>query len=212
MNDFVLQARGFWRISSSLSLVTTKYLSCYIRFPHIMHSKHISNKKQTYWKNKVHWVKQTIKLYEFFLWKTIVLVTHCFIVYTPDYKYRALHFFSFSCLLEYRLFIASKHMSSQRTIFLLGKDKLVNLKLTVFFIFPSNRAIFQKIEGKSFKTNWFWRYFCPQLSRAKEDVTQNCVIVHEIITDCFSEGNDMRWVATCKVFRQFDSFMGTNWY
>ena len=60
-------------------------------------------------------MKQTIKLYEFFLWKTIVLVTHCFIVYTPDYKYRALHFFSFSCLLEYRLFIASKHMSSQRT-------------------------------------------------------------------------------------------------
>ena len=115
MNDFVLPARGFWRISSSLSLVTTKYLSCYIRFPHIMQSKHISNRKQTYWKNKVHWVKQTIKLYEFFLWKTIFLVTHCFIVYTPDYKYRALHFFSFSCLLEYRLFIASKHMSSQRT-------------------------------------------------------------------------------------------------
>ena len=46
-------------------------------------------------------------------------------------------------------------MSSQRTIFLLEKDKLVNLKLTVFFIFPSNQAIFQKIEGESFKNNWF---------------------------------------------------------
>ena len=83
-------------------------------------------------------------------------------------------------------------MSSQRTIFfLLRKDKLVNLKITVIFILPSNRAISQKMEGKSFKNNWVWQYFCPQLSRAKEDVTQNCVIVHEIITDCFSEG--MTW-------------------
>ena len=36
----------------------------------------------------------------------------------------------------YTLFIASKHMSSQRAIFLLGKDKLINIKLTVFFILP----------------------------------------------------------------------------
>ena len=106
----------------------------------------------------------------------------------PDYRYRSL------------------------PLFLLGKDKPINLKLTIFFILPRNRAIFQKTEGKSFKNNWFWQYFCPQLSRAKEDVTPNSVIVHEIRTDCFSEGNDMRWVATCKVFRQFDNFMGTNWF
>ena len=40
-------------------------------------------------------------------------------------------------------------MSSQRIIFFLGKDKLLNLKLTVFFILPRSRDIFQKFEGKS---------------------------------------------------------------
>ena len=37
---------------------------------------------------------------------------------------------------ENALFIASKHMSSQRAISLLGKDKLINIKLTVFLILP----------------------------------------------------------------------------
>ena len=38
--------------------------------------------------------------------------------------------------------------------FLLGKDKLTNLKHTVFFILPRSRAIFQKFEGKSVENNW----------------------------------------------------------
>ena len=49
--------------------------------------------------------------------------------------------------LLYRLFIASKNMSSQRTIFCFEKDILVNLNLTVFFILPRSRVIFQKFEG-----------------------------------------------------------------
>ena len=33
--------------------------------------------------------------------------------------------------------------------FLFGRDKLINLKFTVFFILPRNRDIFQKFESKS---------------------------------------------------------------
>ena len=53
------------------------------------------------------------------------------------------------CLFSlYRLFIASKRMSSQRTIFLLVKDKLLNLKPTVYFVLPRGLPTFQKFEGK----------------------------------------------------------------
>ena len=55
-NDFVLQARGFWWAFGPLSLDF-----CYLRFAHIAHDKNIGNRKQTCWKNKVHWVKQTMK-------------------------------------------------------------------------------------------------------------------------------------------------------
>ena len=40
-------------------------------------------------------------------------------------------------------------MSVSDDEFLLGKDKLINLKLTVFFILPKSRDIFQKFECKS---------------------------------------------------------------
>ena len=40
-------------------------------------------------------------------------------------------------------------MSVSEDDFLLGKDKLINLKLTVPFILPRSRDIFQKFEGKS---------------------------------------------------------------
>ena len=40
-------------------------------------------------------------------------------------------------------------MSVSEDDLLLGKDKLINLKLTVFFILPRSRDIFQKFEGKS---------------------------------------------------------------
>ena len=44
--------------------------------PQITHGKQIGNRKQTFWKNKVHWVKQTIKWFKFSLWKIIVLAAH----------------------------------------------------------------------------------------------------------------------------------------
>ena len=40
-------------------------------------------------------------------------------------------------------------MSVSEDDFLLGKDKLINLKLTVPFILPRSLDIFQKFEGKS---------------------------------------------------------------
>ena len=43
---------------------------------------------------------------------------------------------------ESALFIASKHMSSQSAIFLLGKDKLINIKLTVFFYLTLETGLF----------------------------------------------------------------------
>ena len=40
-------------------------------------------------------------------------------------------------------------MSVSEDDFLFGKDKLINLMLTVPFILPRSRDIFQKFEGKS---------------------------------------------------------------
>ena len=42
----------------------------------ITHGKQICNRKQTFWKNRVHWVKQIIKQFKFSLWKIIVLTAH----------------------------------------------------------------------------------------------------------------------------------------
>ena len=50
---------------------------------------------------------------------------------------------------DHRLFIAMKDD------FLLGKDKLKNLKLSAFFILPRSWAIFQKFEGNlKVENNW----------------------------------------------------------
>ena len=50
---------------------------------------------------------------------------------------------------DHRLFIAMKDD------FLLGKDKLKNLKLSAFFILPRSGAIFQKFEGNlKVENNW----------------------------------------------------------
>ena len=87
-------------------------------------------------------MKQTLNNLNFSLWKIIALEAHGVKVFPPDRRYRSLPFSL------YRLFIGSKEMSSQTTIFA-PHDKLINLKLTVCFILPKSRAIFKKFEGKS---------------------------------------------------------------
>ena len=82
---------------------------------------------------------------------------------------------------------------------MLGKGKLVKLKLIVFFILSKSRVIFQKFEGISAKNNWNNRFdliiakslrmFLPsELLRAKENVTENFVIMHEINKGLFQWG------------------------
>ena len=56
---------------------------------------------------------------------------------------------------------------------------LINLKLSAFFILPRSWAIFRKWKVNLSKIIGP-KSFCLQLSRAKEDVTQNSVTAYEI--------------------------------
>ena len=88
----------------------------------------------------------------------------------------------------YRLFIASKNMSSQRTTFGSEKIKLSILTLRYFLSYLEVGWFFRNLKvNLSNNRNWqvgsllrVWQDFCPQLSKAKEDVTQNSVMVDEI--------------------------------
>ena len=51
--------------------VTTQHLSLLRNVPQITHGKQIGNRNQSYWKNIVHGVKQTVKSFKFSLWKII---------------------------------------------------------------------------------------------------------------------------------------------
>ena len=87
-------------------------------------------------------------------------------------------------------------LKQRRDKFQEKKDKLLNLSL---FILPRSRTIFRNLKenlSKIIGIDGFglWRVeqsFCPQLSTAKEDVTQNSVIMHELNKELFHEGNDM---------------------
>ena len=50
--------------------------------------------------------------------------------------------------------IGTGHYSFSFYGLFIAKDKLINLKLIVFFILPRGRAIFQKFEGNSSENNW----------------------------------------------------------
>ena len=80
-----------------------------------------------------------------------------------------------------------------------GKDKLINLKLMVFFILSKSRVIFRNLKvnlSKIIGINRFdliiaksLRMFLPsELLRAKENVTENFVIMHEINKGLFQRG------------------------
>ena len=94
------------------------------------------------------------------------------------------------CLFSlYRPFIASKDMSPQRTIFCTEKINLYILSLRYFLSYLETGRFLRNLKvnlSKIIGIDGFglllrvWRYFCPQLSRAKEDGTQTSVFVHEI--------------------------------
>ena len=72
-----------------------------------------------------------------------------------------------------------------------GKDKLINLKLMVFFILSKSRVIFRNLKvnlPKIIGINRFDSIIALRVVESQENVTENFVIMHEINKGLFQWG------------------------
>ena len=124
--------------------VTTQHLSLLRNVPQITHGKQIGNRNQSYWKNMVHWVKQTVKSFKFSLWKIIK--------YCPC-SVRRECFSSSPQVLVIALFLCTDYSLSVRTCPLRGWF-FATPKIT--FTFPKNYFLLLHIKSDSMRNRFHW--------------------------------------------------------